>query len=190
METPRPAARFDLVLAIMLTAAMGACDAPSAPRAPGPGSASRDIRGSAEMSPLIAQVRNATAKYHNISVARADGYVDDGFGCVADPDLGGMGWHLIRDDLHADPAIDPLKPELLIYEPQKNGGMRLVAVEYEVFQADWANAGNTEPPSLFGRTFEALVFPGLDPVYGLHLWLWAPNAAGILEDFNPAIACP
>jgi hypothetical protein len=101
-----------------------------------------------------------------------------------------MGWHLIRDDLHADPAIDPLQPELLIYEPLKNGGMRLVAVEYEVFQADWANAGHTQPPSLFGKTFPALVFPGLDPVYGLHLWLWAPNSAGMLEDFNPAITCP
>src|SRR5262249_16506522 len=48
----------------------------------------------------LAAVRRATAKYHNIDSALADGYVDDGFGCIdarsfgLDPSLGGMGLHL------------------------------------------------------------------------------------------------
>ncbi|MEO5511393.1 MAG: hypothetical protein ABIS27_12245, partial [Longimicrobiales bacterium] len=65
-----------------------------------------------------------------------------------------------------------------------------VAVEYEVYQQDWIDAGNTQPPSLLGKEFEALVFEGIPPVYGLHVWLWATNPAGLLEDFNPKITCP
>ncbi len=68
--------------------------------------------------------------------------------------------------------------------------MKFVAVEYEVYQQDWTNAGNTQPPTLLGKQFEALVFEGIPPVYGLHVWLWADNKAGILEDFNPKIKCP
>ena len=169
---------------------MGACDAPSAPNGSASGPAVRDSRGSAGGQASIAAIRAATAKYHDIAVARADGYVDDGFGCFADPELGGMGWHLIHDPLHADPAIDPLRPELLIYEPQKNGGMKLVAVEYEIYQQDWWNAGNTEPPSLLGHEFEALTIEGIDPIFGLHIWVWKPNPSGMFADFNPTVVCP
>ncbi|MEO8578327.1 MAG: hypothetical protein ABI556_16575 [Gemmatimonadales bacterium] len=184
--SPRLASALGFGLAIV----MGACDAPSAPNSTASGLAVRDSRETADFNRTIASMRAATAKYHDIGVARADGYVDDGFGCVADPTLGGMGWHLIHDPLHADPAIDPLRPELLIYEPKKNGGMQLVAVEYEVYQQDWWDAGNTVPPSLLGKEFEALTFEGIDPVFGLHVWLWRPNSAGMLEDFNPAVTCP
>lgn len=166
----------------------GACDSPSDPATSG--LTLSFSKTSSEDSKLIAQMRQATAKYHDIDRARADGYVDDGFGCVSDPVEGGMGWHLIRDDLHADPAIDPLKPELLIYEPQKDGKMKFVAVEYEVYQDDWHNAGNPNPPSLLGKEFEALVFDGIPPVYGLHVWLWAENPSGILNDWNPKVRCP
>jgi hypothetical protein len=145
---------------------------------------------SSEENKLFAAVRQATAKYQNIDVARASGYVDDGFGCFSDPVLGGMGWHLIHDPLHADPAIDPLKPELLVYEPGKGGHMKLVALEYEVYQADWQNAGNIGLPSLFGQEFEALEIPGIDPLYGLHLWLWRDNPAGMFAPFNSRVVCP
>jgi hypothetical protein len=101
-----------------------------------------------------------------------------------------MGWHLINDPLHADAAEDPLRPELLVYEVQKNGGLKLVALEYEVYQADWWNAGNTVPPSLFGQTFEALTIEGIDPIFALHVWAWLPNPSGMFADFNPATACP
>lgn len=166
---------------------MSACDAPSAPNTD---LQVRIARQQADNEHLVAQMRAATARYHNISVARADGYVDDGFGCISDPELGGMGWHLIRDDLHADPSIDPLAPELLIYEPQKNGGMKLIAVEYEVYQSDWWNAGNRDVPYLFDHAFDAIEFPGLDPVYGMHVWLWEPNPSGMLAEFNPNVTCP
>lgn len=177
-----------VVAAIAVALMAGACDSPSAPVSSGLTLSLNKI--SSVDAKLIAQMRKATDKYHNIKVARADGYVDDGFGCVSDPVLGGMGFHLIRDDLHADPAIDPLKPELLLYEQKKDGKMEFVAVEYEVYQDDWTNAGNTQPPSMLGKEFPALVFEGIPPVFGLHVWLWEENPSGLLEDWNPKVHCP
>lgn len=145
---------------------------------------------SLEDQQLMASIRAATARYQNVDVARAAGYVDDGFGCIADPDLGGMGWHLINDNLHSDPSTDPLRPDLLVYEPQADGQLKLVALEYEVYQADWYGAGHTSPPTLLGHEFEAIDFPPLPLIFGLHVWLWRENPSGMFADFNPKVSCP
>ncbi len=142
------------------------------------------------MERLIAAARAATAKYHSVEAAVAAGYIPDGFGCISEPGLGGMGEHYINLEIDADPAIDLEKPELLLYEPGKNGKLTLVGVEYEVFQADWFNAGNSEPPSLFGHEFEPMIFPGLDPLFGLHVWLWRHNETGMIQSWNHAVSCP
>jgi hypothetical protein len=143
---------------------------------------------------LIAAIRDATARFHNIDAAFAAGYVDDGYGCIdsasfgLDPALGGMGFHLINDALHADPETDPLRPDLLVYEPSASGKPNLVALEYEVFRDDWANAGHTAPPTLLGHEFESIDFDTIH-VYGLHIWLWRDNPNGFFEDFNPKTSC-
>ena len=92
----------------------------------------------------LSRIRQATARFQNIDVALGAGYVDDGYGCIdattfgLDPALGGMGFHLINEALHADPTTDPLAPDLLVYEPAPGGGKpKLVALEYEVFKDDW-----------------------------------------------------
>ena len=36
-----------------------------------------------------------------------------------------------------DDEVKATKPEALVYEPRPNGRMRLVALEYVVFQAEW-----------------------------------------------------
>ena len=185
-----------LVASLVLTLSIGACDTPSAPPVnPHMHSANgtRVVGSSlptAEVNKQLAALRAATAKYQNVAGARADGYVDDGFGCIEDPELGGMGWHLINDALHADPAVDPARPDLLVYEVQKNGGLKLVALEYEVFQSDWWNAGYNELPVIAGHTFMPLIYPGLDPVFEAHVWVWKPNPSGMFEDWNPATSCP
>ena len=160
------------------------------PRTGGP------TRGVAETdNTLLAAIRRATAPFHNIEAAFAAGYRDDGFGCVdgttfgLDSSVGAMGFHLIHEGLHADPATDPLRPDLLVYEPARGGGRpKLVAVEYEVYRADWHGAGNPAAPTLLGRPFESIDFEGLE-LYGLHLWLWRDNPSGMFEDFNPKISC-
>jgi len=183
---------------IMVILACSGCGDPIAPRQVSAKRAlaplARTSAGKAQLSPadqqLLGAIRAATARFQNVDAARAAGYVDDGFGCVSDPVLGGMGWHLINDPLHADPNTDPLRPDLLVYEPQRDGSLKLVALEYEVYQQDWFGAGHTEPPTLLGQEFEAIDFPPLPLIFGLHLWLWRENPTGLFADFNPKVTCP
>jgi hypothetical protein len=82
-----------------------------------------------------------------------------------------------------------------VYEPQPNGRLRLVAVEYVVFQDAWhdAHPGDTGKPELFGEEFEAVGAGnryGLPPFYELHAWLWKHNPKGTFgEDWNPRVSC-
>ena len=78
----------------------------------------------------LAQVRQATAKYHDVNQALADGYIPVS-PCEALPGAGAMGIHYLNPALASDLAIDPLAPEILLYAPSGNG-LRLVGVEYFV----------------------------------------------------------
>ena len=62
----------------------------------------------------FAQVRRATAKYHDVNVALADGFVPTPH-CIQEPGLGGMGIHYINPARLMDPAINLLEPEILLY---------------------------------------------------------------------------
>ena len=48
-----------------------------------------------------------------------------------------MGMHFVHSELISDTVLDPLLPEALMYEPEPNGQLRLVGVEYIVFQEAW-----------------------------------------------------
>ena len=76
-----------------------------------------------DLSQELARARAATAKYHDVSNAEADGYVPDV--CHVD------GCHWFKWDLY-DETFDVEQPEALNYVPTENGGWRLVAVEYIV----------------------------------------------------------
>jgi hypothetical protein len=147
----------------------------------------------------LAEVRRATAKYHRVEVALADGYVADPV-CVASP-AGGMGIHYVNRSLNSDQNLDITQPEVLLYEPMKNGKLRLVAVEYFVPAlaggAPWfpqtPPLGQFAPsPSLFGQTFDGPM-PGHNPFmpwhYELHVWIWKNNPAGMFAEFNPTVQC-
>jgi hypothetical protein len=136
----------------------------------------------------FAGVRAATAAFHDLSVAEGAGY---GLfpGCFSDPS-GGMGVHYVDFASVGDGAVDPLKPEGLVYEPLRGGGMRLVAVEYVVIAASWQGQG---VPSVLGRPLTFVPAPnefGLPDFYELHVWLWQPNPLGIFNEWNPAVTCP
>src|SRR5512141_1751734 len=73
----------------------------------------------------LAQVRQATAKYHDVNVALADGFIETP-DCVASPD-GGMGIHFINPARLMDPTENILEPEILLYVKTDNG-MKLIGV--------------------------------------------------------------
>jgi hypothetical protein len=149
----------------------------------------------AAAAPGTAAVRAATAGYHDLAAAEADGYglfTDAaGIACIDKPGEGGMGVHYVKGSIVTDGAVDARTPEALVYEPQPNGRLRLVAVEYVVFQDAW-DAKHDDPPELFGEDFEPMDATnryGLDPFYELHVWLWKFNPEGLFEDWNPRVFC-
>lgn len=130
-------------------------------------------------------VRVATARFHSVQQARKAGYHPTPE-CVSSP-AGTMGVHFENPTLMADPGIDPLRPEILLYAPGPGGKLKLVGVEY--WQA--AAAANTTP-SLFGRAFNGPMpghHPGMATHYDLHVWVWADNPAGTFSLFNPTLSC-
>jgi hypothetical protein len=142
----------------------------------------------------IAEVRRATRKFFDVQEALSAGYApfrdNDGF-CVSQPGQGAMGIHYLNNGL-IDAVLDPLKPEALMYAPQRNGKLELVGVEYIVFQDAW-DALHPQPPVLFGHPFHLVRAPNRYSVpafYELHLWVWEANRNGIFNDWNPAVHCP
>ena len=143
----------------------------------------------------LAQVRRATAKYHDVNVAQADGFVPTPH-CIESP-AGVMGIHYINIDRLMDPEVNILEPEILLYVESGNG-LKLVGVEY------WFSIGapNTlvkelpQPippaPVIFGRSLEGPMDPheeGQPPHYDLHAWVWQGNPSGIFAQFNPNVSC-
>ena len=133
----------------------------------------------------LAQVRRHTAHFHDVSNAEAAGYVNVNVGeCVADPDLGGMGYHFVNFGL-MDLELDPNQPEILLYETSPSGKLNLVAVEYAVPIEPWDEL-NEAPPSVLGQDLHPNPYLGL---YVLHAWIWKNNPTGLFEDWNPKVSC-
>jgi hypothetical protein len=142
-------------------------------------------------------MRAATDTFHNIANAQDAGYglLHDiaGITCIAMPDEGGMGVHFVNGDRVGDPSLDIRRPEALVYAPDRDGTLRLAALEFIVDKAAW-DAHHAKPPRLFGRTsFDLTAAPnrfGLAPFYSQHVWIWKANPAGILAMWNPRVHCP
>jgi hypothetical protein len=150
----------------------------------------------AEATHDLGRARAATAAFHSFEAATAAGYggpVQDAAGitCIASAP-GVMGVHYVRGDILFDGVLDAATPELLVYQPLPNGELRLVALEYLVFQGDWLAAGNTTPPTLFGQTLTLVPAGnryGLPPFYEIHAWIWMNNPSGMFQDWNPSGSC-
>ena len=167
--------------------------------------------------PDLASVRKATERFQDIKVALAEGYLRDPMdmcetaAIMGRPaELGAMGVHYFRPDLLGitappNPRVDGagthtdfLKPAILIYEPQADGALKLVAVENLVFQKAWKAAGHDKPPSFHGVPYdemkddpatkpdEAHLF---EPHFDRHVWLYRDNPNGMFTPFNPAVSC-
>lgn len=165
---------------------------------------------------FLSELRAATERFQNVEVALAEGYVPDPTGaCVTaemegqPAEMGAMGIHYFRPDLLGITAVEPrvdgtgthtdfTQPGVVIYEPQADGSMELVAIESLVFQEAWFAAGNTAPPSYQGYEYVSMIndestLPdeahGFQPHFELHLWLYRDNPNGTFTPFNPDVTC-
>lgn len=165
----------------------------------------------------LARIRAATEKYRDVSVALKEGYLRDPSGmCVvstmegAPAQLGGMGIHYFRPDVLGITGTSPRvagtgthtdfeTPGVLIYQPQADGSLRLVAIENLVFEKGWRAAGRQDLPAFHGFQYYHMVdnpltsadeAHGFEPHYELHFWLYDENPAGAFAPFNPRVSCP
>ena len=154
------------------------------------------IGGNATFQDQLAQVRLATARFHDVNAAIEAGYEPgwvNGSGqriitnCVAHPTDGAMGYHYFNASLMDDLAVDVLQPEALVYEPKADGTLKLVAVEWVARGPNSNPAGLSEPPSVLGMDMHILV-PAVG-FYIMHAWIWKPNPAGMFADWNPNVSC-
>lgn len=167
--------------------------------------------------PTLDEVRALTAKYRDVGVAIAEGYVaPPGDMCelatmMGKPaELGGMGIHYFRPDLLGisappNPRVDGngthtdfRKPAILIYEPMADGTLELVAVENLVFKKAWHEAGNASPPTFHGVAYDSMADDPateideahmFEPHYDRHVWVHRTNPSGVFAQFNPSVTC-
>ena len=142
-------------------------------------------------SGLVQVVREATARFHDVEVAKREGY---GllFGCVSGGDTGAMGLHYVNLALVGDPALDPTRPEIVIYEPRPNGGVRLIGADFLVFKADWDALHPNETPQIMGQLLHLFESPnrfGLPDFYTLHVWAWKDNPTGAFVNWHSKVSC-
>jgi hypothetical protein len=137
---------------------------------------------SAEMTAEVERVRQATARFASLDTARAAGYTQQyPEGCAQSAD-GVQGFHYMNPAL-VDTVLDPMQPELVMYEPQADGSMRLIGVDYVVPFDQWTS---DQPPTLLGQPLlrnEPL------SVWAIHIWTERDNPSGMFAPWNPNASC-
>jgi hypothetical protein len=167
--------------------------------------------------PTLAEVRKLTERFRDVNIALAEGYLRDPMNMCETAEMmgqpaarGAMGIHFFRPDLLGitappNPRVDGVgthtdfrNPSILIYEPQADGSLELVAVENLVFQKSWAATGAKSPPTFHGVPWDTMAddpATALDeahmfaPHYDRHVWIYRDNPNGVFNPLNPAVSC-
>ncbi|TPN97536.1 hypothetical protein [Mesorhizobium sp. B1-1-5] len=146
----------------------------------------------------IEALKKSLAKYEDYTAAVRDLYLST-VGCIhyggekIDGAMyyqkGAMGIHFVNVPSVGKP-LDPMKPNVLIYEPTKKG-LKLVGVEWLVP----LTPDTKEVPTLFGQKFMGPM-EGHYPLiprefvhYDLHAWLFKDNPNGMFSPTNPNVKC-
>ena len=154
-------------LAVVVAAAAAACNSSTSPKEPDG----------------IEELRASLAPYTSLTLAKNAGYSTALTDCMSNGDLGAMGVHFANTAL-LDGTTDPLKPEVLIYEPGTGTEMSLVGVEFIV---PFAVLPKTSPaPVLFDQRFTPDDTFG---VWALHVWTPRANPSGLFAPWNPRVSC-
>lgn len=177
-----------VVALVALRSAGAAAQSPHGHNSPRstPAGAEQDAKTSA----LVKIVRDSTERFQDVEVAKAAGYALQ-FGCVSGSESGAMGMHFVNGALVGDPELDPTRPEIVIYEPQPNGKLKLIGADYLVLADAW-NAKHTAPPEMMGQLFHLFEAPnrfGLPAFYTLHVWAWKDSPSGAFVNWHQNVSC-
>lgn len=147
----------------------------------------------------IDAIRKALAKYEDPYVAVRDLYLST-VACVhyngdkmeghMDYAKGAMGIHFVNVPSVGQP-LDPMKPNVLLYEPVGGGKLKLAGAEWLVP----LTPDTKERPSLMGIPLQGPM-EGHEPLipqgfthYDLHAWLFKDNPNGMFTPTNPDVSC-
>ena len=129
---------------------------------------------SAENLADLARARKATARFHDVAQAEAEGYINLNF-CEE-----GEGCHWLNPSL-LDGEFDPTKPEILLYL-RDGDGWRLVGVEDVIplsLSPGVAPEGFTGNADHWREDSEGV------GRWELTAWIWLHNPNGMFEQHNP-----
>ena len=150
----------------------------------------------------LAEAKAATAKYNDIDAAKADGYFQ------VTQFIPGIGLHLANLRIPAN-TFDPAKPQILLYQPDASGDLRLVGVAYQ-----FVHTNDTPPVGFAGgsdvwhyhsnlcfvrggsvtiakddascKAVGGLAFQA-QTAWLLHAWIWKANPNGVFTEYNPRV---
>ena len=122
----------------------------------------------------LARAREATARFHRVQQAEAEGYVNLNF-CEA-----GEGCHWLNPAL-LDGVFDPAQPEILLYIPDGDG-WRLVGVEYVI---PLSLSPGVAPEGFAGAADHWREDSEGVGLWELTAWIWLHNPNGMFEQHNP-----
>lgn len=153
------------------------------------------------MQRQLAEARTATTRFRSIAAARAAGYFQ------VTQFIPGLGLHMVNLKIPTT-TFDPSRPQILLYQPNGNGGMTLVGVAYS-----FAHTSDTPPEGFAGGAdvwhfHNDLCFTGDGSVtiapsadackarhglfqqqtdWLLHAWIWKTNPNGVFTEYNPNV---
>ena len=169
-------------LSAIVLASLFLAGAPSQGAAQGHGAAHED-QLSPQTRQQLAALRVATAQYHDFDAATQPGLwevpVPSTLECLEGA-TGGMGYHFVNPNNFG--VLDPTRPQALVYEPNPDGSMQLVAAEFIV--NDIPESGPA--PELFGQAYH---WNERFQIWALHAWVWRGNPDGVFADYNPIVSC-
>ena len=151
-----------------------------------------DRHYSSNFTPIVNEVRKLVLSLPKETLAKYGSVLRTP--CVTGPEFGAMGVHLINHEF-VDGILDASKPEALIYEPQSNGRLRIVGVEYIVPKEAWdaLHPNPLDRPSLLGHLLNFVSSPNRYGIeggfYEIHVWAFEDNPKGALTDWNPDVTC-
>jgi hypothetical protein len=144
-----------------------------------------------QQSALLRTVRQATERFKDVRVAENDGYRLE-FGCVSGDDFGAMGLHYVNDTLVGNGIVDVNRPQIILYEAQPDGSVKLTGADYLVIASAWDEKHPGVSPQLMGQIFHYFSSPnrfGLPAFYTLHVWAWKENPKGAFVNWHPNVSC-
>jgi len=166
--------RSALVCGLLLGAVLAACSDSNAPT---------------QQEQDLAALKQSVATFSAFPSAEQAGYTvavgdpGDGHTCLSDPQLGAMGVHYLNTALVDDSGI-VTRPEIMIYEPQQDGSLKFVGVEYIIPYS--IHGEDQPPPELFGEQY---MKNATFQLWGLHVWVGRANPSGRFAMWNPDVSC-